>query len=367
MNQQRQRGLDLLRALSAYFVVGIHLFAMIGKLNEQTGIHLLPGAFVYATVFCAVNCFGLLSGYLGYREGSNYLKVSALLRIWLQFLFYRILFLLIPAIAGLTEEVSITDVLMPLSHRVNWYMSAYFEMMLLAPAINIVIRNSPPRINAVMCSAVVAGTAAAALARTVMDCDPFLLGEGYNWMWLAILYFLGASIKKFGWFQNCSRSKVCIIGLSAIFLTAGWRCMMSVLPAASFPGNTGKMFYSYTSPTIVIAAGAMLIWHTGLKIGSRVGAVIETMSSAALGVFIMHTTVWNLLIVPAEPFLSPLPDKMSWLNVLASAFIITMLCIPVDLVRAWFFRKLHIGDCTDWVQRKAFSLCGSLAEKIRPE
>ena len=88
--QQRQQGMDRLRILAAYFVVGIHLFALLADFGGGAGVWLFMNLLIYALVFCAVNCFGLLSGYLGYREEKNSLRLSSLLLLWLQFLFYRV-------------------------------------------------------------------------------------------------------------------------------------------------------------------------------------------------------------------------------------------------------------------------------------
>ena len=54
--KNRQAGLDRLRILSAYFVVCIHLFALLGDLGGSRGASLFANALVYAMVFCAVNC-----------------------------------------------------------------------------------------------------------------------------------------------------------------------------------------------------------------------------------------------------------------------------------------------------------------------
>ena len=112
--KNRQAGMDRLRILSAWFVVCIHLFALLGDLGSSTGISLFVNAFVYALVFCAVNCFGLLSGWLGYREEGNSLRLKPLVLLWLQFVFYRVFFLLLPSLLGIAE-VSLADVFQVLS------------------------------------------------------------------------------------------------------------------------------------------------------------------------------------------------------------------------------------------------------------
>ena len=360
--KNRQAGLDRLRILSAWFVVCIHLFALLGDLAGSTGISLFVNAFVYALVFCAVNCFGLLSGWLGYREEGNSLRLKPLVLLWLQFVFYRVFFLLLPSLLGIAE-VSLADVFLPVTRRVNWYMTAYFEMMLLAPGLNLIVRHVSRGVNAVICLALLALTVISTALRAVMDCDPFLLGEGYNWMWLAALYFWGASLRKHGWFSGISAGRLRLVLFASLLLTAAWRWgMCSFFSPAGFPGNTEKIFYSYTSPTIALAAICLLLLHARLTgPGSR---FMEKASSAALGVFLLHTTVWNWLIVPCAGLLSPLPQSFAWLNVLGSALVITLLCIPVDLLRGRLFTLLRIPALAEKLQARIFALCGRIAEKV---
>ncbi len=360
--KNRQAGLDRLRILSAWFVVCIHLFALLGDLAGSTGISLFVNAFVYALVFCAVNCFGLLSGWLGYREEGNSLRLKPLVLLWLQFVFYRVFFLLLPSLLGIAE-VSLADVFLPVTRRVNWYMTAYFEMMLLAPGLNLIVRHVSRGVNAVICLALLALTVISTALRAVMDCDPFLLCEGYNWMWLAALYFWGASLRKHGWFSGISAGRLRLVLFASLLLTAAWRWgMRSFFSPAGFPGNTEKIFYSYTSPTIALAAICLLLLHARLTgPGSR---FMEKASSAALGVFLLHTTVWNWLIVPCAGLLSPLPQSFAWLNVLGSALVITLLCIPVDLLRGRLFTLLRIPALAEKLQARFFALCGRIAEKV---
>ena len=360
--KNRQAGMDRLRILSAWFVVCIHLFALLGDLSTGTGISLFVNALVYALVFCAVNCFGLLSGWLGYREDGNSLRLKSLVLLWLQFVFYRVFFLLLPSLAGIAE-MSLADVFLPVTRRVNWYMTAYFEMMLLAPGLNLIVRHVSRGMNAVICLALLALTVVSTALRAVMDCDPYLLGEGYNWMWLAALYFWGASLRKHGWFSGAPAGRLRLVLLASLLLTAAWRWgMRSFFSPDGFPGNTEKIFYSYTSPTIALASICLLLLHARLTgPGSR---FIEKASSAALGVFLLHTTVWNWLIVPCAGLLCPLPRSFAWLNVLGSALVITLLCIPVDLLRGRLFTLLGIPSFAEKLHARFSALCGRIAEKV---
>ena len=106
----------------------------------------------------------------------------------------------------------------------------------------------------------------------------------------------------------------------------------------------------------------LLLLHARMD-SAKAERLIEKASSSALGVFLLHTTVWNWLITPCAGLLSLLPYIFSWLNVLLSALVITLLCIPVDLARAWLFRKLRVQTLADRGQTYFAGLCGKIAQK----
>ena len=107
------------------------------------------------------------------------------------------------------------------------------------------------------------------------------------------------------------------------------------------------------------AALCLLLLHERAR-PRRLDGLIAKLSSAALGVFLLHTTVWGWLIAPAAGLLSPLPQKWAFVNVLLSALVITALCIPVDLLRAWLFEKFGLRRLADRAQGKIFALCARL-------
>jgi hypothetical protein len=178
------------------------------------------------------------------------------------------------------------------------------------------------------------------------------------------LYFWGASARKHAWFRDVQKGRLAAFLVFSLLLTAGWRWGMHCFFAPEgFPGNTEKMFYAYTSPTIAAAALCLLLLHERGGGWRCWDGLMAKAASAALGVFLLHTTVWGWLIAPNAALLSPLPQGFAWLNVLLSALVITLLCIPIDLLRAWIFEKLGARKLTGWVQEKVFSLAAQDSRK----
>ena len=85
MQNERSRGIELLRAFAALLVVAIHVFPLCAPVNrEPYAAAPLPDLFFYALALCGVNCFGLISGYVGYRDEPTPPRLSPLVLIWLQ-------------------------------------------------------------------------------------------------------------------------------------------------------------------------------------------------------------------------------------------------------------------------------------------
>ena len=366
MQKERSLGLDLLRVFSALLVVAIHCFPLCAGVNrEPFALSPLPDLFFYALALCGVNCFGLISGYVGYREEPGPLRLSALLGIWLQLVFYRVLFLLLPWKLGLSgQAVSLPEILLPLSKRVNWYISAYFEMMLFAPLIQRAVRGCSRRENARICLGLFSLLALLLPLRFAMDCDPLLLQDGYSWMWLGVLYFWGCSLKKFGWFQNTPLRRLLAVLAGSLLLTALWRALASAPALAPRLGGWARLFYVYPSPTLVLASGCLLLLFTRLQPPEWLHGPIRAAASAALGVFLLHTTVWYWLI---EPRLAALPPaRFGTLRAFSAALLIALPCALIDLIRGRLFALLRIRQLTDRVQARLLAALSRLSERLLP-
>lgn len=368
MSDKRESGLDLLRAAAALCIVACHTFPPCAWVNREPGYPApLPDLFLYALVLSAVNCFGLLSGYVGYREKDEGLRLSPLLMIWLQLVFWRVLLLWLPVRLGLADTpLSPADVLLPLTKRVNWYITAYCEMMLLAPFLQRAVRSAGRRENARTVLALFALCSLLPLCRAFVDGNPFLLDEGYSWMWLAVLYFWGCSLKKFGWFRETRARRLTALLLASLLLASLWRALAAAgrLPFALL-NRSGRLFYVYTSPALVLASGCLLLLAARLRVPERLRGAVRTAASASLGVFLIHTTVWYWLLEPwLEGFLPALGPGS--LRALLAALLIAVPCALLELLRARLFAALRVRRLTDRVQASLNAALSRLSERLLP-
>ena len=73
-SNDRNLGIDLLKIVSMFMIVTLHILGHGGVLESSkplTGSH-YAAWFLEVAVYCSVNCYALVSGYIGYGRKHNY-------------------------------------------------------------------------------------------------------------------------------------------------------------------------------------------------------------------------------------------------------------------------------------------------------
>lgn len=191
--QTRLSGLDVLRNGSMLMVVLLHVSGVGGLLAALPAGSLRWWALwgLEALCSCAVNCYGLLSGYLG--VGHRH-PLSRLGSLWLQAAFYSAA---LTVLFGLLDPGSlrVRDMIAPFFPVLNgtyWYFSAYFALFLLMPFLDSVLTALSP---ASAKRLVLALIAVFSLADFISPEEIFSTRGGYSVAWLAVLYLLGGCLR----------------------------------------------------------------------------------------------------------------------------------------------------------------------------
>ena len=89
-NNARNYGIDLLRIVSMFLVCLIHVLGHGGVLGATSRLsaEYEIAWFLGICAFCAINCFAMISGYVGFNKKF---KFSNLVNLWLQVVFYSVL------------------------------------------------------------------------------------------------------------------------------------------------------------------------------------------------------------------------------------------------------------------------------------
>lgn len=198
MNEKKHEknyGIEWLRILSMYMVAVLHTLGQGGILGsfKQGDLSFSIAWFLETAAFGAVDCFALISGYVGYHSHFRYKKG---LRLWFQTFFYTIGITILFAIfmpEAVTKDQWIAA-FFPIMKKQYWYMTAYAGLFILIPILNRAIVNLSGRELLKICIAIFV---VFSLIPTLLNETVFGLGGGYSAIWLLLLYICGGFWGKY--------------------------------------------------------------------------------------------------------------------------------------------------------------------------
>lgn len=325
----RNYGIDFLRMLSMFMVVILHTLGHGGILTR-----LVPGTPAYQTAwlleiaaYCAVNCYALISGYVGYQ--SNF-KLSRLTTLWLQIVFYTLgltLFFAITHPEYLTIQTWL-NACFPIMNTQYWYLTSYFGMSVFIPILNLAIQQLERtylRFLLITCFLFFIAIP------TLMQRDTFSINGGFSVIWLCMLYLIGGYIKKY---RITLSKKICLL-LYGFSILLTWFYKMQDIP----------ILIDYASPTILLAAVSLLLIFANITINNTIlKKIISLLAPAALSVYIIHVNplIWNYYIIDFAVPLLKFNTPLLITGVLIASFAIYLACSLFDLLRIFIFTKLNL-------------------------
>ena len=351
VSTKRNLGLDLLRMVSMLGVVVLHVLGQQGVLASATPLSpdYMTAWLLETAAFCAVNCYALISGYVGIFGRFRY---SSLALIWCQAAWYT---LLIPVFflvryPGTVGGWALLRSVFPAMTTHYWYFTAYFCMFFFIPAFNFLVNNMPRRqMRAIVFSIVLVFSLLPTVFQTdvlpIFPGDIFFTVDGYSPLWLALLYIIGAYIRKYDLFGGISCKKALVVYLGCVLLTWGEKLAVE-WGWTNFGGGyrSGGILVSYTSPTMLLAAVSLLTFFVKLPIPHWGEKPIQKLSPLAFSVYLIHVhpLVWLHFMTNRLTAYGSFGTLK-----LAAAVIVTALgiyagCTLLDAVRAFVFEKLRL-------------------------
>lgn len=340
---ERNYGIDALRMLSMYMVLLLHVLRSGGILDKTTtlGVQYEVAWFIEVGAFVGVDCFALISGYVGINSKGRY---SNIVYLWLTTIFYTVGINILFWIAD-PSSISMHDwrvVIFPVMEGYYWYLTCYIAMYLFIPIINLSIN----RLNKLQLQKILGVSFVVfSVLPTVFRLDPFSLKTGYSPLWLIILYIFGAYIKKYGMLEKCTKKVflagyiflTCITWLSKLVIQVGTKMI-------GIEGKNGENLIIYTSPTILLASLCLLLAFERWNVSVRAKKVISFLSPMAFSVYLIHRQplVWNRIWFHRFEDIALLPWYAEIIAILTVALIAYLVCSFIDLGRIKLFEKLKI-------------------------
>lgn len=345
---KRHMGIECLRIVSMFMIVILHTLGQGGILSnlEMFSRQYYSAWLLEIVAYCSVNCYALISGYVGINSSFKY---SRIILLWLQVIFYTVvitLFFTILFPEKITGDMWL-NALFPFTTKQYWYMSAYFGMFFLIPFMNAGINTfSKNKMRSFLVTVVIFYL----FMPTVMGIDTFNLGGGYSMIWLCLLYIIGGCIKKLDIVQVMSQKKAMVLFLLMIFTSWLSKCFLD-----AYHTEYGMTFVSFTSPTIFFAAVALLIFFLHIHIyNEKVVRIVNVFASISLGVYIIHVNplIWNNIMWNFAADYANNRSIVMLIKIFIAAVVIYLGCSVIDLIRKRIFEFLKIAERCKMIENR---------------
>ena len=355
--EERNYGIDLLRAVAMYMVAILHVLGQGGilKAAENSPGQLYSAWFLEIAAYCAVNCYALISGYVGLYSKHRY---SSLAELWLRVTYYTVIFTVIFKLL-LPEDITANyfiKAFTPVSSGQYWYFTAYFLLFLFLPLIQPGLRTlSKKQIQFCLLSICLLLTVIAPAIAIFLEAskrDVFLVKSGYSMLWLLVLYILGAYIKRFDAFRNIGKLKSAVGYLSMVLLTWGAKYLSDIITAKNTDHTLVmnvsaallKKSVSYCSPTIVLSGLFLFLFFKNLKLPNFLKKLTAFFVPLSFSVYLIHTNplIWKTFMRKTFVSFAAFPVPKLIVAVLGSALAIFVGCSLADTVRNGIFKKLKV-------------------------
>jgi surface polysaccharide O-acyltransferase-like enzyme len=387
--QQRNLGIDLLRIFCMFLICILHVCgqgrAMVryaGREEVWYSVYILETA-----AYCAVNTYGMISGYVGVRSVR---RPSRIVELWLRVFWYSALGTLI-AVTFFhlpVESDTLYQALLPTMWKTYWYFSSYVGVFVIEPYLNRLVKSLGSAGKKKLMITLFLLCSVFTMVPRVANRDFLGIGAGYSFLWLSVMYIIGACVRELTnqngperQKQECSEPGGAETGITETETTAGVKeqkedseknvdflhrsggfygmlyiiCVLvtwiskilienwttSVYGEARY----GRLLFSYASPTIVICAFCLLMIFSRLKCRGRVlRGLIRFFSPLAFSVYLLQLQpyFWEYVLAGRYQFIAKLGPAAACLMVLVMAAALYLECTAVDLVRMAAFRLLRI-------------------------
>ena len=347
MIEKRKYGLDILRILSMFGIIGLHLFNNGGILQgmNSNSITYYIVLLIYILCYVSVNVFAMLSGFLYIKKQNIQTnKIIYLISVTLFYcltitgIFYAFNLFNIRESGLLNFIISIFP---PLAGR-YWYITSYILLFFMIPYINHFVLNiSKEKLEKMI---IILFILLSILPTIFCLRDFFAINNGYSPFWLMYCYIIGAYVKLYSvqWKNHCWLVLL-ISNLLSWFLNSLVKFITSCIFGKILLND---IFINYISPLNVISSICLLIIFSSMTLNvKKYRKVIEFFSATSFSVYIIHSHVLVFDYVLKNSFINIVDYNVIIvvLIIILSIFMIYILCSLIDFVRMKIFDLLNVN------------------------
>lgn len=354
--KERNYGIDLLRLVSMFMVVILHVLGYGGALSSVEDFTLKGELLWGLEILCfgAVNMYAIISGYVGYKSSH---KWSNIIYLCLQTAFFAVILTGIDLAMLIQQgaEIEFKYVFLNLFPTIKslWYISAYFCLFFFMPLLDKLVDTVDRKTLKILALFIFV------IFCTLETLDPMptviSLRYGYSVFWLMFLYAFGAYMSKYDPFERVPIWACYLVFALCAALTLFSRMLVSLTPFY-YIGETDiqrlDVFVSYTSPTVLIGSVFMFCAFSKMKFKRKAPKkIISFLCPMSLGVYLIHCH--PVIVAQMDNMFAWIglePIAMGLIYVIANAFIIFAICLFIDWIRLLLFKLCRIKKLSEWLE-----------------
>lgn len=302
------------------------------KLSFQYNAAWLLEIFAY----CAVDCFALISGYVG--VSSKY-KYQNILTLWLQVWFHSVIIAILFTIFGngVIGAKEVVKSVFPVVFVQYWYFTAYFGLFIFMPILNLALNQCSKRqLKTIIVGLLISSPG----LQPILHRDILQTSNGYSVIWLVILYLVGGYIKRFEVKGSHKRKLYIWLYIGVTFFTWAIKILSEWIGMHFWGKNIqGNYLIDYTSPTIVASGILLLLLFKDLSIGKRLQKHVKLFTPLCFGTYIVHAhplVMDNLIKGKFESYAAQ-PWIVEIMLTILTAGLIFLVCAGIDWLRLRVF------------------------------
>lgn len=339
---KRNYGIDLLRILSMILIVTIHVLIQGGLTDCAARSSAAYGWLIFcqSIAYCCVNCYALISGYVGVKSDYRYYKTVS---IWLQTVFYSLSISVLFAIFSnepLTAE-NWLHAFFPVTKRAYWYITAYVGLSLFIPFINKMLLSLSKKELYILSGTIFI---LFSILQIIAGKEIFITNKGYSLLWLTALYILGACVRLLKIDEYAGRAK----GLILSFLGIAISFVSEYVPTAVMGEKKGLLSqYNYVYFSVLLTSLGLLIFCSQLRITRKsTASFISFFSPLTLGVYLIHAhpLIWDRWLDGRFEFLAKMPLWQMIPAMLGCIVAIYLCCSLIDFLRLQLAVKIKLSS-----------------------
>lgn len=342
--KQKNIGIELTRIISMYMVMILHIMLQGGVLEGSQG-NLINNQLAWlleSICICAVNLFGLISGFVLVNSAP---KISRIVSLWVQVMMYSAIFGILGYLFLGNSLRSLVSSFLPLSTRQYWYFSAYFILYLCIPILNPWLRglDMAHSLRVLVYSILILSVYGGLLQRSML-----FLEHGYSPLWLGVLYIVGAHFRRFGFPKIKSSTIGLVIGLSVtcnlLFIN------LSFMGYQSFQ----SAMFNFTSPVnLATAVGIFIISVRHEYKNNHFKNICQFLGSLVFSAYLLQTSPTIFRLISKRFILVGSLNTMLMLILIAAlAFAFLVTAISFEIVRRKLMMLIHEQRICDWIDKK---------------